>query len=109
MSGSNQNDFVKSGESKAPEVRHRPELHRFEILHESAEAAVLTYRPSGTCMDFDHTYVPEPMRGRGIAALLTRAALEHARRESWKVIPSCTYVAAFIKRHPEFQGLIHSP
>jgi len=57
-------------------------------------------------MTITHTGVPPPIEGRGIAAELTRAALDTARREGWKVVPACSYAAAFMRRHPEFADLL---
>ncbi len=96
-------------ENHSAAVRHVPEARRFEIRHESDELAVLTYTPLGGAMNFDHTHVPESLRGRGIAADLTRGALLEARRLGWKIVPGCSYVAAFIRRHPEFEDLLREP
>ena len=47
--------------------------------------------------------------GRGIAGAITRHALDYSREQGWKVIPNCPYVAAWIKRHPEYQNLVANP
>ena len=49
--------------------------------------------------------VDRAIEGRGVAGALTRAALEWARAEGWRVDPVCPYVDAWLRRHPEFAGL----
>jgi predicted GNAT family acetyltransferase len=51
------------------------------------------------------TRVPAEVGGRGIAAELTRVALETARAQGWRVEPLCPYVAAYINRHQEYREL----
>ena len=53
---------------------------------------------------FTHTIVPDALSGRGIAAELVQHALAHARSNNLKVVPQCSYVAAYIKRHPGCTG-----
>ena len=53
-----------------------------------------------------HTEVPPALEGRGIAAALVRAALEHATAEGLRVRPRCSYVNAYLARHPEFRPLL---
>lgn len=60
----------------------------------------------GSVMTITHTGVPPAIGGRGVAAELTRFALETARREGWAVVPACSYAAAFIRRHAEFSDLV---
>jgi hypothetical protein len=55
--------------------------------------------------DLRRTFVPEAQRGRGIGGRLTRRALEHARDTGRRVVPTCSFVASFIDRHPEFEEL----
>jgi predicted GNAT family acetyltransferase len=43
--------------------------------------------------------------GRGIAAELTRHALEDARAHGWKVRPLCSYAEVYMRRHPEYNDL----
>lgn len=56
-----------------------------------------------------HTEVPPALGGRGIAAALVAAALAWARDEGLVVVPLCSYVAAYMRRHPETQDLLGAP
>lgn len=85
-------------------VRHNTPEHRFEV-EVGGVLSVAEYERRGTEMIMTHTFVPPQLRGQGIAEKLVRAALEHARNERLRVVPACSYVAAFIKRHPEFHPL----
>jgi predicted GNAT family acetyltransferase len=57
-------------------------------------------------MTITHTLVPEAIGGRGVAADLTRAALETARANGWKVVPMCSYAVTYLRRHPEYNDLL---
>lgn len=85
---------------------HFPGRQLFELRVGSGEPAILTYRKKGDAIVMDHTFVPDAMRGQGIAATLARDALLEARRLGWKIIPDCSYVETFIQRNPEFSNLL---
>lgn len=68
--------------------------------------AHLDYLIEGGRMVCTHTFVPPELRGRGLAEQLVRAALAEARTKGWRVVPACSYVAAFIERHPEYRDLL---
>jgi uncharacterized protein len=53
-----------------------------------------------------HTEVPEALRGRGIAGMLAKTALEYARDHQLKVDVICPVVAGFIAKNPEYQPLV---
>jgi predicted GNAT family acetyltransferase len=91
--------------STAP-VNYDIELQRFELQTDGAALAFLSYVQDRKRIDLDHTFVPDDLRGNGIAANLVRTALNVARQRNRKVIPRCSYVAGFIKRHPEFPDLL---
>jgi uncharacterized protein len=55
---------------------------------------------------FTHTEVPESLSGRGIAGALVKHGLDYAREKNLTVVPQCSYVAAFVKRHSEYQDLL---
>jgi len=73
---------------------------------ENGQTCVLDYDLSGSLMTITRTWVPEQFRGRGIAAQLTRFALDTARTRGWKVHPVCSYADRFMQGHPEYQDLL---
>jgi predicted GNAT family acetyltransferase len=76
-------------------------MQRFELQIEG-KTAFLEYKPQGAdVLAFTHTYVPPELRGRNLAAILTRFALDDARRQGKKVAPLCSYVATYMERHKD--------
>ena len=43
--------------------------------------------------------------GKGIAGALVAALIDDARKEGFKIEPSCSYVEAAFRRHPEWADL----
>jgi uncharacterized protein len=86
------------------QVAHNEDAHRFEVVLNDELAQLDYYRRNDT-MVITHTGVPRAWEGRGIAASLTRAALEYARANGLSVTPLCSYVATYIARHPEYRDL----
>ena len=60
--------------------------------------AVLEYRllPDNG-IDFTYTFVPESLRGQGIAEKLVRSGLAWAREQSYELQASCWYVRRFLR------------
>ncbi len=80
-------------------VTHQPERHRFVIAEDGAEA-LLEYRMlAPDVIDFVHTFTPGALRGRGLAAQLVESGVGFARERGWRVIGSCSYVAAWLEKH----------
>ncbi|MDI9580951.1 MAG: GNAT family N-acetyltransferase [Thermobispora sp.] len=88
------------------EVVRNEQARRYEIFVEGERAGLLTYRLSPGCIEFPHTKVDERFEGRGLGSRLVRAALDDARAAGLKVAPTCPFVAAYIRRHPEYRDLV---
>jgi predicted GNAT family acetyltransferase len=86
-------------------IVHDPAAHEFSVELEG-HVGVLNYDQGGSTMTITHTLVPEAIGGRGVAADLTRAALETARANGWKVVPMCSYAVTYLRRHPEYNDLL---
>lgn len=86
-------------------IRHDPANGRYET-ETDGHVSVLDYTRDGHRLVFTHTFVPPELRGRGVAELLVRAALDDARTAGHQVVPQCSYVAKFIARHAEYQPLL---
>lgn len=89
-------------------VVHKPDEWRFVLEVDGGEAELL-YAPVGdTILDFNHTYVPPSMRGGGAGGKVVRAALDFAREKGYTVRPTCSFVRAFVERHPEYKEMVVS-
>jgi len=87
-------------------VTHNVEANRFEVLLDNGHFAYLKYEESSVGLNFAHTYVPVGFEGKGIAAAIVQFGLEYVRKNNLLLIPSCSYVATYIERHPEFKSLV---
>jgi predicted GNAT family acetyltransferase len=88
-----------------PTVQHDADNHCFFLILDG-QRCVLDYTRQGHVMTITHTGVPDALGGRGLAAQLTKFALDYARAQQWKVIPLCSYVAAYVQRHAEYATLL---
>lgn len=86
------------------EVVNNPAENRFEVWVEG-HLAKPDYREDGNTITMTHVGVPPEFRGHGVAAVITKAGLEYAKAKSLRVIPMCSYVAAYIRRNPEYAEL----
>lgn len=62
----------------------------------------LTYSQKGDVIIADHTLVPAEIGGRGVAAKLVDALIADARKQSFKIVPQCSYIAAAFERNPDW-------
>lgn len=88
-----------------PAVEHFIENSCFEVRCGEA-VAHLDYDLVDAVMTIHHTFVPPELRGQNIAGLLAGAAFEYARIEGLKIVPQCSYIGVFAKRHPEVATLL---
>ena len=79
---------------------------RYVIHLEGDREAELTYakREDGALIA-QHTFVPPSHRGRGLADKLVGRLIEDARAGGYKIAPTCSYVIAQFRRHPEWADL----
>lgn len=79
--------------------------HRFELLEDDAVVGIVQYSISGNTMTMTHTEVPDEYKGKGYGSELARLSLNRIREQQMKVIPSCQFIAAFIRKHQEYADL----
>ena len=77
---------------------HQPEQHRF-VAQLDGQEAVLDYKllPDNG-IDFTRTFVPEALRGQGVAEKLVRTGIAWARAQGYDLQASCWYVKRFLRR-----------
>ena len=94
-----------SSVSTSVEIRHNAAARRFEAAIDKLLCRC-DYRMHGGTMMLVHTEVPPQLEGRGFASMLVRAAFDHARKNGLDVLPVCSFVSAWVRRHPEVEPLL---
>jgi predicted GNAT family acetyltransferase len=89
-------------------VVHDVGRHRFVADVAGGQAGLFYTGPRDGVVTFTHTEVPEPAQGAGVGGALARSGLEWAREQGLRVRPLCPYVAAYIRRHPDYADLVSS-
>lgn len=79
---------------------------RFEIFVGDERAGVAMYEQIGAVRTFTHTIIDPKFEHRGLGGILARSALDDARAHSYEVVPQCPFIAAYIRRHPDYTDLL---
>jgi uncharacterized protein len=86
------------------EITHNPVNHRFEVWIDG-HLSKLDYIQEEKNFVITHVGVYPEHRGQGLAAKIVDASLEYARQNGLRVVPMCSYAAAYIRRNPEYMEL----
>lgn len=86
-------------------IRLNEAAHRFELAVDGQLAVAEFIRSPGEITYF-HTLVPPELEGRGIGSALAKYILDYAQRQQLRVHPTCSFVRAYIARHPQYQALL---
>ncbi|MFB3056602.1 MAG: GNAT family N-acetyltransferase [Ignavibacteriaceae bacterium] len=87
------------------EVKHDKENNRF-VADVEGHKAYLSYNIINDKIDFSSTYTPPEYRGKGIAKIVVEYAFNYAKENKFKVIPTCSYVRAFVEREDNYKDLL---
>ncbi|AKE40804.1 putative acetyltransferase [Corynebacterium kutscheri] len=95
------------GEEKTmSEIIHDADKHRFLLRLDTVTAGFADYRMRGDEVRiFYHTVIHPEFRGRGLSKTLIQAALENTRVAGLKVVPTCSAVAAFMEKDPQYNDI----
>jgi uncharacterized protein len=88
------------------EVRNNESRSRYELVDDDRVVGVADYDLRDEVVVFPHTVTDPGLRGRGLGAVLVRAALDDVRRTGRRVVPACWYVREFIERNPDYADLL---
>ncbi len=90
-----------------PKVVHNPEASRYELFLNHDRIGLADYSLKPGERHFVHTEVDPAHQNKSYAAILLREALQDTRENSKdKVVPVCSYVVMYMKRHPETHDLL---
>ncbi|WP_299823958.1 GNAT family N-acetyltransferase [uncultured Pontibacter sp.] len=86
-------------------IDHEKDDQQFTIKLGDDDAELAYTLPEEGIICFTHTYVPEPERGKGLAAKLIEKGIAYAREQNYKVQAQCPAVAKYLKAHPEHDDI----
>lgn len=55
-------------------------------------------------LEYYSTYVPNELRGKGLAGKIVKVAADYAKEYGIKVVPTCSFVTTFYERNPEYNS-----
>ena len=87
-------------------IKHEQQDQQFTVSLNNEEAELAYALPEPDLMDFQHTYVPPSLEGRGIGSRLIQYGLQYARDNEFRVRASCDAVQRYLSKHPEFKDLL---
>ena len=78
---------------------------RFE-MEEGGLVAFANYHRRGSVLVIPHVEAPPPLRGTGAAGRLMAGVLALVRQRREKIVPTCSYAAAYMRQHKDQQDLL---
>ncbi|ORV49256.1 acetyltransferase [Mycolicibacter engbaekii] len=87
-----------------PTVTH--DNRQFQIIVDGQQAGFADYIENGDQRIFHHTVIEKEFGGRGLASTLIGAALDDTRAAGKRVVPTCSFVAGYIAKHPQYADLV---
>jgi len=90
-------------------IRHDADQQRIEaVLEDGTVAGFSEYHRRGesSTYSFTHTEVDDAFEGQGVGGQLARGVMDFARENDVKILPSCTFIRAYMREHEETHDLL---
>lgn len=86
-------------------IKENADKKRFET-EVNGHLAFIEYIRTQDSIYLTHTEVAKELEGQGIAKKLVEMVLNIIESEGKKLVPLCPYVAAYLKRHPDWKRIL---
>jgi len=87
------------------ELKNNEAIHNFELFVDG-QRAFIDYKIKDSKIYLIHTEVPAELQGMGVAEALVEKAFNYIEQHQLKMVPLCSYVQLFLKRHPGWNRLV---
>lgn len=85
-------------------LRDNAQVCRYEYAIGN-ELGWVSYERSSGVTTLSYARVPDALAGRGVGSQMARAVLAAERARGARVRATCSFIAAYLARHPEFDDL----
>ena len=86
-----------------------PEHSRYQLTYGGKRAGYATYRRTPGRVVFDHTVIDPAYGGKGLGSKLVKHILDDAVSRGERIVPECSFVAAFARKHHDYDSLVDWP
>lgn len=86
-------------------ISENKDRKRFEMVVEG-KTALIEYIRAENKMYLTHTEVPKELEGKGVASSMAKQVLQQIKDEGLYLVPLCPFIAAYLKRHPEWKEIL---
>lgn len=90
------------------EVVRNDGASRYEAFLADELAGYAQFQLTDGGIALTHTVVDDAYEGKGVGSRLAATALDDARANGLRVAPRCSFIKAYIERHPEYLDLVAS-
>lgn len=82
------------------------EKKRFEFEVENKIAFIEYILTNENIMFLTHTEVPIALEGKGVGSAIVSKTLQYIKEKDYTLAPLCPFVAAYVKRHPDWKSIL---
>lgn len=94
------------GSEIEPRVVDDPDEHRYELRLGETLAGTIEYAAQPGRIVLIHTEVDPAFEGKGLGSRLVAGALDDIRSRGLRLVPVCSFVRSYLRRHPEYADLV---
>ncbi|MCK8494366.1 N-acetyltransferase [Spirosoma sp. RP8] len=87
-------------------IRDNHHRHRFEMETDGKLSIVVYQNVDDETLALTHTEVDPSLEGKGVGSRLVEGVLAYAEQHNLKIVPLCPFVAAYLKRHPDWNRVV---
>ncbi|AYY15429.1 N-acetyltransferase [Actinobacteria bacterium YIM 96077] len=87
-------------------IRDNPRESRYDMIRDGERLGEIRYRTEPGLIVLTHTEVMHSATGQGIGSRLVSGVLADIRSRGLHVVPECTFVADYMRRHPEQRDVL---